>query len=39
LLLPLEVLPNKAAVMPLRRRFNEAVASDSKISSIELRFY
>ncbi len=39
LLLPLEVLPNKAAVMPLRRRFNEVVASDSEISSIELHFY
>lgn len=39
LLLPLEVLPNKAALLPLRRRFNEAVASDSHISSVELRFY
>jgi cation diffusion facilitator family transporter len=39
LLLPLAVLPNKAAVMALRRRFNEAVASDSQISTVELRFY
>jgi hypothetical protein len=39
LLLPLEVLPNKAALLPLRRRFNEAVALDSHISSVELRFY
>ena len=39
LLLPLEVLPNKAAVILLRRRFNEAVVSDSDITSVELRFY
>lgn len=39
LLLPLTVLPNKAALMPLRRRFNEAVASDSQIGIVELRFY
>ncbi len=39
LLLPLEVLPNKAAVMQLRQRFNQAVSSDDQISSVELRFY
>lgn len=39
LLLPLEVLSDKAAVMPLRQRFNEAVSADEQISSVELRFY
>ena len=39
LLLPLEVLPNKAAVMQLRQRFNQAVSSDDQIGAVELRFY
>jgi hypothetical protein len=39
LLLPLGVLPNKAAAMSLQQRFNEAVATDNQIRAVELRFY
>lgn len=39
LLLPLDVVADKAAAAEWRKRFNQAVAADEQIAGVDLRFY